>query len=260
VKKKQKMKRKLERRTNCRNHVVPDHNKAGLAKRKGLYLLVMISAMAIGLILAIVKSADTPVNKGTAEPRSQMEGKIVTDRFMQMLANLPDDNARNNLYALISQRGLRVVPYPGKYVMAFEPNTSILRFNPEILSDQEGYIWSYMVHENRHIEDWQNKHESGKLYSPCELENYTTHQCKLEWWDAEFRALEQQAIFLKKNRLTQAMPIGPSVNNRAIFENNNVRLAALIFLRKNYYEGRSTSLDLLEVFQEFYNKKLAEIS
>jgi len=255
------MKRQLDKRSKFKNSAIPVSKTQNPSKRKSIYLLVVIfCVLALGLILTIVKSANAPVNKDTTEIGSQLEGKAAIDRFMQLLASLPDDDARNNLYEQISRRGLRLEPYSGEYVMEFKPKISVLRFNPGILSYQEGYIWSYMVHENRHIEDWQNKHESGKLYLPCEMERYISHQCKIEWWEAEFRAVQQQTIFLKKNNLAQAMPTGPRVNNRAIFENNNVRLAALIFLRNNYYESKSRSPDLLEVFPEFYAKKLAEIS
>lgn len=259
MKKKQMMKRKKNKHVQANKS--SSNNTAIGTKRKILYLLaIVICAISLGLILTLLKSDRPQIQPGGNYKSPQLDGKMATERFLQLLVALPDENARQNLTDMVSQRGLKVLPDLKKGAMAFNPRQGTLKFNPQIFSQPDGYAWAYMVHENRHIEDWQGKHESGKMYLLCEMENYTSHRCKMEWWDAEFRAVEQQAIFLKNYNLTWTMPTGPKVNNREIFKKYDVRLAALIFLLKNYYEGRSASPDLLEVFPEFYYKKLAEIS
>jgi len=258
------MKKKRKRKGKSRQHI--ETKRTGIdatrtsSKKKILSLLaILIYASAVSPTSS--KGEKMQAKETIAYASFPQSGDSAIERFFQLLDTLPDDNARLNLKNGISLRKLKpILFFKDGMVLAFEGGCGALLINPEtILSESAGFIWSYMVHENRHIEDMLGQHESGKMYAPCVREKHTSHACKLEWWDAEFRAVEQQAIFLKKYNLTGAMSIGRRVNNREIFEKYDARWAALIYLRENYYADKDISPDLLEVFPEFYNKKLAEI-
>jgi hypothetical protein len=186
------------------------------------------------------------------------------DKLVKVINDLPDIRVRNDLIDLIKSGELKLRFFSitnGEF--AFLGPFFVLGINPSVLMEKNlsyGYYQSFLVHEYRHIEDWQGKYMDSYLYRPCEIEKYTSHQCKLEWWDAEWRAVKEQAIFLQKNHLTNAIPTGPAVNNQEIFKKNTPDRAALEYLLKNYYSRDDIDSGFREVFPEFYKKKLASIS
>ncbi|MCX6745944.1 MAG: hypothetical protein NTX00_02885 [Candidatus Parcubacteria bacterium] len=263
MKKKQMLKKNLAKHSKSQNFSSATNSRQiqkTLRKTRVKHLwAIVIGILTIGIIAAIIMISNKQANKARAYTKLPLEGQAAVNRFMQLLAILPDDNARNNLLELINHKGLKVSLYRSG-AMQFDAKRGKIDFNPVIFSKPDGYTWAYLVHENRHIEDWLGKHESGKMYAPCELERYASYECKIEYWAAEYRASLQQAIFLKQHNLVWTMPAGPFVNNRLIFEKYSSQMAALIFVKENYYADKSYSPDLLAVFPEFYNKKLAEIS
>lgn len=183
--------------------------------------------------------------------------------FVRVLNDLPEKEARENLISLIKSGKLRVNYSVLAMLIIFGP-TMELSFDPGWIlenQDNKGYIGSYIFHEHHHLQDWLGYNSDGMNYMNCELEGYRSNACNLEWWDAEWRALKNQAVFLRKHHCVDDVPIGEKINNRAIFKQHNPDYAALVFLYYNYYAGKKVeSRELLDIFPEYYRNKLKEIN
>lgn len=191
---------------------------------------------------------------------SKKELDDFSTQFVDILNASPDLIIREQLIEVFRNGNLPIIFTKTTTVMIFDANRWAFGVNPEVFSKhQKGYIWSYLVHENVHLQDFLGVNENGLLYNPCEKEDYQSYECKMEWWEAEHRAWEKQISFLKENELIHVMTTGPRVNNRAIVKNYKTKRAALEMLRYNYYPNYSISKDLLKIFPEFYRRKLLEI-
>jgi len=183
--------------------------------------------------------------------------------FVRMINTFPDQEVRTNLVLLI-QSGEWQVMYIPKGLFALDALAHEIFINPNALLEKQyqlGYLNSFLFHEYYHWQDWLGNNSDSSKYRPCELEGYQSRDCQLEWWDAEWRAVRAQAIFLQKYDYVNEMTTGPRVNNQAIFAKNNPDHAALEFLRINYYIGRRAgSQQLIQVFSEFYRYKIREIN
>lgn len=181
--------------------------------------------------------------------------------FISVINGLPDQQVRNSMVDLIRSGEWQILyVHEGLFAIRFDKffvNPSRLIAN----RDKPGYLGSYLLHEHYHYQDWLGNNPGSERYHDCELEHYSSEACQFEWWDAEWRAVRAQAIFLQDYNYVNEMTTGPNVNNQAIFANNDPDHAALEYLRINYYIGRmADSQELIQVFPEFYNNKLQEIN
>ena len=181
--------------------------------------------------------------------------------FVHALNQLPDELVKNDLINWIKSGKLKV-SYQKKGMIGVWGPTNELYLNPPSvieLGDRLGYLGACLVHEHHHIQDWQGKNQDGLKYRPCEMSHYATKECRIEWLDAEWRALVPEIKFIRKFNYLDQVTAGSDINNRTTFANNRPELAALIYLQENYSRNDETKLKFRKVFPEFYHKKLAEI-
>lgn len=201
--------------------------------------------------------------QGTSKDEySDVQLKKSKDIFVRALNNLPVKEVRNNLISLIISGKLKV-KYSNEGLLSFWGPSNELSFNPKLFllnENRQGYLGSYLIHENHHMQDWLGNNPDGLMYYRCERNNYLSKECILEWWDAEWRAVKEQAEFLRKYDCTDEMTTGPKVNNRAIFEKYDPNHSALIYLWRNYYDDPDIFPALKDVFPEYYRNKLKEIN
>lgn len=261
------------------NRAIAAETKQGWWTKKKLSLaIVLMSMVLLAACSALILTATDDSMAGLSPDEFTMikddtnVGRLYSARelhtyqrkLVEIINSIPDNDARTNLITLIRSRQLKMAYTSQEKVrpLVFSGINFALGINPKYFSvenERPGFLASYLVHENRHIEDWMGKHQSGMLFRPCELEDYNSHECKLEWWDAEWRALNVQAESLRKYGLTRVISTGPRVNNRAIFEKFKPGMAALVYLQENYFRNDDINPEFRKIFPEFYRKKLAEI-
>ncbi len=254
-------------------------NKQGWWTKKKLSLAIAFTSMvllAACSVLVLTVSDDsvadlssdefTMILADTSVGRLYSAQELQSDqhKLVEIINSIPDNDARTNLITLIRSRQLKTAYTSQENVspLVFSGINFALGINPKYFSvenERPGFLASYLVHENRHIEDWMGKHQSGMRFKLCELEGYNSYDCQVEWWDAEWRALNVQAEVLRKHGLTRVISTGPRVNNRAIFEKFKPGMAALVYLQENYFRNDDINPAFRKVFPEFYRKKLAEI-
>ncbi len=183
--------------------------------------------------------------------------------FVRMINIFPDQKVRRNLISLIQSGEWKVVYLPIG-LFAIDALEQEIFVNPTALlkkQHQLGYLNSFLFHEYYHWQDFMGTYGDSSNYKECELDHYQSQECQLEWWDAEWRALRAQAIFMRDYDYVKEMSPGPEVNNQAIFAQNNPENAALEYIRINYYIGGIVmDFELRRVFPEFYRKKILKIS
>ncbi|MCX6744547.1 MAG: hypothetical protein NTX82_03415 [Candidatus Parcubacteria bacterium] len=261
------------------NHAIVMETKQGWWTKKRLSLAIALMSMILlaACSVLVLSATDDSVAGLSPDELTMIQddpnvGRLFSTRELQndqrklaeIINSIPDNDTRTNLIILIRTRQLKTAYTSREMVrpLVFSGINFALGINPKYFSvenERPGFLASYLVHENRHIEDWMGKHQSGMRYRSCELQGYNSHDCRLEWWDAEWRAFNVQAEILRKHGLTHAISTGPRVNNRAIFEKFKPAMAALVYLQENYYRNDEINLEFRKVFPEFYRNKLAEI-
>lgn len=178
----------------------------------------------------------------------EMKARLLSS-FLDAVNSLPDLKARASLTSAF--RDKKIPARFGQVRADIEFRSLIPEFyinDSEILKGvlPEEIIWSILIHEDVHVDNFLSGKTKVRSISACQRENILK-KCSFEYFLEEDKGLEKQLSFLESRNSIKLAPL----EILEVFVPGNLKKSALAILRKKYIQSGFVRKEYAQYFDEF---------